>query len=231
MYCPWNNMSGNTKMNSRLKNMWLPCFCISKVSHRRETYEFRQSIVNIFVSWDSIAVRGKLMSPSPYVIFDSKVFETPNRLISWATVFFVIVSTERNKASYRTPGLAPLLIPWFTRFTLLSDNVVACKREYKSVEVPVEVLTGFHRLETGLFCLLLPRFSHLSYLMLLTQYKSQYWRGTIRTRGPFIACLYENFEREHEISVHTSREVKRGLSRVRTYKEAEFKAIPNAIVY
>ena len=151
------------------------------------TTEFRQSIVNMFVSWQNIAVLGKLMSPKSLCdIWFKGIWSTePFYLISDSVR--LCHSTERNKSSCcRTPGLALVLIPWFTLFTLLNNNLVVCKQEYESVEV----LTGNHWLETGLFCLSSPRFSHLSYLLLLTQY----WREAMRTRP-----LYCAFVCEHEI--------------------------------
>ena len=136
-------------------------FCISKVSYCRETTEFRQSIVDT----DFRILR---YYPSGW---QKSSCDIQFRRYSLSHSLPSSLSHHRGKQSFFVRLVfAPFLIPCFTLFSLLSNNVVVCKQECNSDEV----LTGFQWLETKLFCLSLPRFSHLSYLLLLIQYKNQY---------------------------------------------------------
>ena len=107
-------------------------FYISKVSYGSETTEFRQSIVDTdfrSLKYENRSGRQYDVTVTKVLMWYSipKVFEAPNHTISFTTVYFVTAQRE-TKPLCETLGFAPLLIPWFTLFTLPSDNVVVCKQ-------------------------------------------------------------------------------------------------------
>ena len=185
-YCRWNNMPGITKwiVVSIICTGISNYFCISKVSCRREKTELRWSmqcsLTLIFVSWDIITLGGKMMSPKSLCGIRSRPLR---RYLKHRTFLSHLrlssLSQHRKKQSL------------FVRHYFVLFRVIALSCTKENITAPKYLLTGYQWLETRLFCLWLPRWSHWSYLMLLTQNKNQYRKETVRTPPLFCVFVWE----------------------------------------
>lgn len=139
-----------------------------------------------------------------------KVFEAPNHTISFTTVYFVTAQRE-TKPLCETLGFAPLLIPWFTLFTLPSDNVVVCKQR-RSID-------RLSMIRNKIVLFMVAPFPTLIILNAINSIQPILRKETIRTPLLFCVFVWELWTGTRHLGAHTH-----GTSKEASlYKETELK--------